>query len=454
MNWQISEEIQVDDKLCALLEKYRANYLDFFVERFRADHKPGYKGGYFNINSVSGLPYERHCCYSWTDGRSLGELAACYLHDLGDRENLQSYIEHLYQVLIERYELNGYFPHVVDDQTNLAADDPMNVKLAPGCSSFSHVFVLNGLFQYAMIFENETALELGNKLLQELGQALREDQFLEGSEPRPEGQRAQGPFMISLGACADILETISHLYDKQSPDFTRKSEPFIALGRYCIAHILANHHRAADHAFWEVNQDDKALQDDQGSVVTDPGHTIEFTGFAARFAAFLEPQERQSVLTTSLAVFLWAAEHGFHHTRNLIYKNIDRDTGRPIKNELLTDISQVVSASVFEEHFRGQSGPIRLATFPWWPPMELMAAAGILRHNDTTGQVDRLLLRAAKGIFEYYTNDRIGGLCYQNIGDEFFEYVDVPPATPTLDLMHSHRSLRVFLREVNKCGRG
>jgi hypothetical protein len=80
--------------------------------------------------------------------------------------------------------------------------------------------------------------------------------------------------------------------------------------------------------------------------------------------------------------------------------------------------------------------------------MELLAAGSILRRVDPGDEVDALMLRAARGIFKYYQNERIDGLCYQNIGDGFFDYINVPPATCTLDLMHSHRSLRVFVREV------
>jgi len=115
----------------------------------------------------------------------------------------------------------------------------------------------------------------------------------------------------------------------------------------------------------------------------------------------------------------------------------------------VTDLGQRVSPEVFQEHFGGKAQTATLSTFPWWVPMELLAAGSLLRHGDDSGKVDGYLLRAIHGLFQYYCNPRIDGLCYQNLGDEFFDYLDIPPATPTLDLMHSHRSLRVFLRE---CG--
>ena len=68
---------------------------------------------------------------------------------------------------------------MVCDDTDLAAADPMNVPVAE-------------------------AKGLALRLLEDrLAAALRSDRFFEGAKPPPSGQRAQGPFMISLGALAD-----------------------------------------------------------------------------------------------------------------------------------------------------------------------------------------------------------------------------------------------------------
>lgn len=436
----------VDDKLYRLLEQYRATYLEFFLKQSELNHRPGYRGAYANINSVTGRPYAHHCCYSWTDGRTLGELSATWAAGLSDDPRLRAYADHLCEVLLERYHRNGYFPHVVEDKTNLATADRMNVPIGAGESSFSHAFVIDGLLQYGLAFGSEPALALAWQLMGDLDASLRDDRFLEGPAPRPTGRRAQGPFMITLGVVANALETLDRLQATRDSNPANGADRLLPLGRECLQHILSYHHRPADHAFWEVNQDGEALRDGQGRVVTDPGHTLEFTGFAARLAAYLEPQERDETLRTCLAIFLWAAARGFHPTRDLIYKNVDRDSGEPIANETVADISQVVSADMLQRHFGGKAQPATLATFPWWIPMELLAAGSVLRCEDVRGEVDQFILRAGRGILAYYRNPRLGGLCYQNIGDGFFDYIDVPPATPTLDLMHCHRSLRLFLR--------
>jgi hypothetical protein len=438
----------IDARLCQLIEAYRADYLDFFLKEFEKHHRPQYKGAYANINSVTGLHYDHHHCYSWTDGRTLGELSALSLASPGLPASVKAYADHLSGVLMERYQLNGWFPHVVDDATNLAVDHPTNARVKPGESSFSHVFVLNGLFQYGLALNDETAVTLASHLLGDLEQSLSEDTFIEELTIHPAGERVQGPFMISLGAIADVLETLACLRRRGLGVQQQHAKPLLSLGRKCLKYIIGNHYRPEDHAFWEVNQDGQPSCANQGCVVTDPGHTMEFTGFAARFSAFVEPAEREKMLQICRHIFRWVARKGFHPARDLVYKSVDRDTGTPLLNETAGDISCVVSAEILERHFGGQGQAASVSTFPWWVPMELLAAGSILRHGDQTGEIDEFLLRAAKGIFRYYPNPRIGGLCYQNVGDGFFDYIDIPPATPTLDLMHSHRSMRVFLREV------
>jgi mannose/cellobiose epimerase-like protein (N-acyl-D-glucosamine 2-epimerase family) len=444
----LPENLAVDQRLLDLIERYRATYLDYFLAQFDAARTSGRRGGFFNINSVTGQPYPHSWCYSWTDGRSLGEFSAARLAAPGDADRLDAYIEHLHECLVQRYERNGYFPHLVDDATNLAVDDPMNVKLGPDQSSFSHIFVLNGFFQYALLRDSRTAWSMGMRLLDELETALSADRFLEGAAPRPAGQRAQGPFMIALGACADILESLAALHGANSTSFQERAGRFLELGRRCIQQILANHLRLRDHAFWEVSQDGQGVRDEEGRVVTDPGHTIEFSGFAGRFAPFIEHDAGVELRQTARRIFRWAATVGFHPQRDLIYKNVDRDTGIPIRDALVHDIAARVSSQVFEQFYRGCTEPVRVATFPWWVPMELVATASVLRQGDDSGQVDAHLLRAVAGIFTYYPNERIGGLCYQNMADGYFQYLDMPPAVLALDLMHSHRSMRVFLRQM------
>ena len=76
MDWRLPKGLGTVDGLRPHIERYRVQYLSYFLDRFRGAHRSDYRGGYFNINSVTGEPYDHRLCYSWTDGRSLGELSA------------------------------------------------------------------------------------------------------------------------------------------------------------------------------------------------------------------------------------------------------------------------------------------------------------------------------------------------------------------------------------------
>jgi len=113
-------------------------------------------------------------------------------------------------------------------------DHPLNHRIEPGSSSFSHIFVLNGFAQYGLATHDGEAWGQALHLLEE---------FADGAGHRPvrrraahrggPGQRAQGPFMIALGAATDILETLRSL----SPTADPRAEPFRELGRLCLEHI-------------------------------------------------------------------------------------------------------------------------------------------------------------------------------------------------------------------------
>ena len=137
MHWHLPDDLAINADLCEFVESYRSRYLDFFLDYFEIHRAKGSRGGYFNINSVSGRPYEHNHCYSWTDGRSLGELTAAYLYGLGDRERLRPYISILWGL--------------IDDMTEMAISrmcwtthescgcPRLEREVKPGQSSFSHV---------------------------------------------------------------------------------------------------------------------------------------------------------------------------------------------------------------------------------------------------------------------------------------------------------------------------
>jgi len=110
VTWALPDNLAIDEQLCRFLEAYRANTLRFFLDRFEAEHHPGHRGGYFNVNSVTSGPYPHRLCFSWTDGRTLGELAASFVAELEGPNRLVPYMRHLYAALVERYRRERLLP--------------------------------------------------------------------------------------------------------------------------------------------------------------------------------------------------------------------------------------------------------------------------------------------------------------------------------------------------------
>ena len=105
--WRVPEPVELGPRLLEFVEAYRAHYLEYFIRLFEAQHCPEHRGGYYDVNSVSGQPYGTGGCYSWSDGRVLGELCASVVAGLEDAARIRPCAEHLSDVLQERHRPMG-----------------------------------------------------------------------------------------------------------------------------------------------------------------------------------------------------------------------------------------------------------------------------------------------------------------------------------------------------------
>jgi len=176
-------------------------------------------------------------------------------------------------------------------------------------------------------------------LLARHGRELFRDEDFSGLYCRDNGRHSVPPSLLCLALRSPRRRAVG--------SFEAEADHLLRLGRECLLHIVSHHHRGEDHAFWELIRDGQALCDDQGRVVTDPEHTLGFTGVAAR-----RPPDRLRLMSPSC-----------------------------VRSE----------ASLLTTAIRAAVGSV-----------------------------------------------------YRNLGDDFFDCVGIPPATPRLDVMHSHRFMRIF----------
>lgn len=166
------------------------------------------------------------------------------------------------------------------------------------------------------------------------------------------GRQPQGPWLIALGGYALLGE-----WYPAAPEW-------IADGSTVLRRMLDRHVVHADAGalrrfdFVEWTDDAGRPWQDQGKVLQDPGHAIEFTGLAARFLLQADAQKPPSpafgeLLTTCREflpeIFLAAFTNGFQRKTGGICKSFDLVAHVPVNDDM-----------------------------PWWSLPEAMRAAALL----------------------------------------------------------------------------
>ena len=178
------------------------------------------------------------------------------------------------------------------------------------------------------------------------------------------GRLAQGPWMIALGGYALMC------------DLFPGNDEWVHGGTLFLRHLLDRHVVRADtdalrrYDFVEWTDGSGRPWHDQGRILQDPGHAIEFTGLAARFLLNAEkhPAAPREVRDLSAScreqlpdIFLNAFSNGYQPRLGGICKTFDLLSRKPVNDDM-----------------------------PWWPLPETMRAAALLlqlapdhpRHRD------------------------------------------------------------------------
>jgi mannose/cellobiose epimerase-like protein (N-acyl-D-glucosamine 2-epimerase family) len=166
------------------------------------------------------------------------------------------------------------------------------------------------------------------------------------------GRRPQGPWMIALGGHALLCEIL--------PD----AREWVEGGSACLRHLLDRHVIPCDtgllRRFDFVEWTDAAGRpwSEQGRILQDPGHALEFTGLAARFLLRAAGRPDTPAEVVELAnrcrvalpeIFLRAFANGFQPVAGGICKTFDLIARTPVNDDN-----------------------------PWWPLPETMRAAALL----------------------------------------------------------------------------
>jgi mannose/cellobiose epimerase-like protein (N-acyl-D-glucosamine 2-epimerase family) len=215
--------------------------------------------------------------------------------------------------------------------------------------------------------------------------------------------------MLAIGACS-LLAGLTN------------EEEWLETGARFIRHILDKHVNLGQfaglqlHDFVEFIDRSGAPWREDERVLSDPGHALEFVGFASKLLLLLRAKERRSAAENSLIdkcvellplIFVRNFHNGFNRSIGGMCKAFDLVSRRPIN-----------------------------ADMPWWNlPETIRAAAELLLfcpHSPRKAEILKSLADCSNGFFTRFVNRKVHLMAYQTVGPEG-RPVEVIPATPDAD---------------------
>ena len=399
----------------------------------------------------------RTAIYSWIQGRGLEALVghAQWLPEcsvLADAEKsdragrLARMIATVFDAM-ERIRAKNdgklFFTMTPDgDAFDMGADGRRRVIDIRGSRSrFSDLFYAKGMLAAAAFLGRKDKVEEAKRLFRAVLADAEADRFERDAitfDPKnpartdaAAGQLPQGPRMIALGGCALFAAVAGD--DEWFEDGAR-------LLRFLFDHH-ANLGRFPDLQpgdFFELRDAEGRPWKEDGAVRSDPGHSLEFVGLAAKLLLLHvahpplgenprgEPSGAAASWPAALCrIFMRNFRNGFNPRIGGICKHFDLIARRPLNDDL-----------------------------PWWNLPETMRAAAelLVLAPDAPERADVIdaLVRCSNGFMSRFVNPRVHLMAYQMI-DANGKPVDVIPATPDADPgYHTGLSLIDMLRALRR----
>ncbi len=413
----VYESLCVDNLRC-LVDRHRARPDYPFIDtKFKV-----LTGEDFASEGETLTIYSRHVIYGWPQGRGMESLAGhvIWLESLGGTEAqaLATEARGMLSTLVQSVEAlrrrNGgriAFMMSQDGQPLRVTQDGRLAPLLelPGEAGYSDLFCAKGLVAAARVLGLPALAAEAEAYLVRVIDAIRGGRFRTDQQPldprnRSEhipGRVSHGPTMLALGAVALMLADDGDTAVWQET------------GNAVIRHILdryVNHGQFPQLAPWDyVEYLDSHGQPwfEDGRVVCDPGHTLEFVGLTAKVLLRMAESPLHRQCREALPeILLRTFELGFNRDALGICKTVDLASRRPVNDDM-----------------------------PWWSLPETIRAAALTMRlcpdvdHDACGEV----LRTCHGAFvEKYVNPAVYSLAYQtrNVRGE---PVDVIPGCPDVD---------------------
>ncbi|MCP8939325.1 hypothetical protein NK718_12430 [Alsobacter sp. SYSU M60028] len=341
--------------------------------------------------------------YGWIQGRGLEAMAthAAFFEqeDPALAQRLDEAAQPLYRALAELLARDGHAAFAYDADMRPVYPDADGAlrpqRQRPDIYTFSDIFVLKGLAAGAARYDR-AGLDRPVTGLLDLARAIEDGRFVSDERQLLDGAALArdrgdyGPRMIMLGAAA-LLRQLGWADEAR-------------FGLRFVDHVLAGNLLP-----------DGRLADKPGDDAFNPGHAIEFAGFALDLLGDeASPQLRE----TLERVFLAAFSAGFAAPG--IRLRVSLATGEPLA-----------------------------PYFPWWSLPEAVRAAALAWERSRSPETLAAWRRASNAFFAFYWRGD-PPLAYQTRTED--GPVDYVPATPDLDPgYHTGLSFLGAVRAIDRC---
>lgn len=294
-----------------------------------------------------------------------------------------------------------------------------DISLKNSPYNFSDLFYAKGLMASSILLRNHKKSDEAKCYFRKILKSIKYGQFKSDQisfDPKniinhTPNKTSQGPMMIAIGACALFAE------------FTKDDEWFNE-GMYLIKKILKHFinindqfPKLSNYDFFEAHdENDNPWIEDNKTLISDPGHSLEFIGLSAKL--LLQKLKNDNISESDKQfidqmrellplIFFQNFKNGWNKNIGGIYKSFDLINKTPINSDM-----------------------------PWWALPETMRAATLLQKlTDDSSVINRLnrCYQMCKDAFcENFINKNAHMMAYQTINKEGVP-VKVIPATPDAD---------------------
>lgn len=433
------------ESLCRVIPDYEVmlvTILDAMLDRF--DRRPDYPFIDTKLNLITGEDFaeagdpERDfkgptAIFSWIQGRGLESLVdharwleRCSVLSQQERDERGIRLKGMVEAVFDRMEWirsrnhGRLFFTMTPEGVPFDMDESgrrRRIRLAAQGSNFSDLFYAKGMLAAAHFLAQDDKIAQARRWFRTILGDVEADRFRPDQisfDPRNPletipGRRSHGARMISIGACAQFGELL-------------KEEEWLAGGERLITYLMDHYVSMRGEGGLEPYDYYEAIdaagnpwRDEEGRVLSDPGHALEYVGLAAKLLLLRDrgnirsPESELLKKCTAMLpkVFTRNFRNGYNEKIGGICKAFDLVSRRPINDHM-----------------------------PWWNLPETMRAAAellvLLPGCTEESEILEALMRCSNGFMSRFVNADVHLMAYQTV-DAHGKPVEVVPATPDAD---------------------